>query len=113
MAKKTKKEDFNNAIKVLITPWERGFTCGIVMESKAKMTTEQYELCSTIARGMIKAATQDPQTIFVYGLKGFADDKRDPNKENLTINSVAEFDEEDNVIDFIEYLKQKREKELI
>jgi hypothetical protein len=112
MAKKTKKEDFNNAIKVLITPWERGFTCGIVMESKAKMTTEQYELCSTIARGMIKAATQDPQTIFVYGLKGFADDKRDPNKENLTINSVAEFDEEDNVIDFIEYLKQKREKEL-
>jgi hypothetical protein len=76
------------------------------------MTTEQYELCSTIARGMIKAATQDPQTIFVYGLKGFADDKRDPNKENLTINSVAEFDEEDNVIDFIEYLKQKREKEL-
>jgi hypothetical protein len=112
MANKTKKEDFNNAIKVLITPWERGFTCGIVMESKAKMTTEQYELCSTIARGMIKAATQDPQTIFVYGLKGFADDKRDPNKENLTINSVAEFDEEDNVIDFIEYLKQKREKEL-
>jgi len=112
MAKKTKKEDFNNAIKVLITPWERGFTCGIVMESKSKMTTEQYELCSTIARGMIKAATQDPQTIFVYGLKGFADDKRDPNKENLTINSVAEFDEEDNVIDFIEYLKQKREKEL-
>ena len=112
MAKKTKKEDFNNSIKVLITPWERGFTCGIVMESKAKMTTEQYELCSTIARGMIKAATQDPQTIFVYGLKGFADDKRDPNKENLTINSVAEFDEEDNVIDFIEYLKQKREKEL-
>jgi hypothetical protein len=112
MAKKTKKENFNNAIKVLITPWERGFTCGIVMESKAKMTTEQYELCSTIARGMIKAATQDPQTIFVYGLKGFADDKRDPNKENLTINSVAEFDEEDNVIDFIEYLKQKREKEL-
>jgi hypothetical protein len=112
MAKKTKKENFNNAIKVLITPWERGFTCGIVMESKSKMTTEQYELCSTIARGMIKAATQDPQTIFVYGLKGFADDKRDPNKENLTINSVAEFDEEDNVIDFIEYLKLKREKEL-
>ena len=112
MAKKTKKEDFNNAIKVLITPWERGFTCGIVMESKAKMTTEQYELCSTIARGMIKMATQDPQTIFVYGLKGFADDKKQINKDSMTLNSVAEFDEEDNVIDFIEYLKQKREKEL-
>jgi hypothetical protein len=28
------------------------------------------------------------------------------------MNSVAEFDEEDNVIDFIEWLKAKREKEL-
>ena len=34
MTKKIKKENFNNSIKVLITPWERGFTCGIVMESK-------------------------------------------------------------------------------
>jgi hypothetical protein len=65
-----------NAIKVLVTPWEKGFTCGIVMDSKAAMTTEQYELCSTIARGMIKMATSDPQTTFMYGLRGFADDKK-------------------------------------
>jgi len=109
---KVPKTDFKNSIKVLITPWEKGFTCGITMDSKTQMTTEQYELCSTIARGMIKMATHDPQTVFVYGLKGFADDKKQPNKEDLSINSVAEFDEEDNVIDFIEYLKHKREKEL-
>jgi len=48
----------------------------------------------------------------VYGLKGFADDKRNPDKANLSMNAVAEFDEEDNVIDFIEYLRKKREKEL-
>ena len=51
---KNKKFDVLNSIKVLVTPWEKGFTCGIVMDSKAKMSTEQYELCSTIARGMIK-----------------------------------------------------------
>jgi len=102
---------WENAIKVLITPWDKGFTCGIVMDSKAAMTTEQYELCSTIARGMIKMATSDPQTTFMYGLRGFADDKKD-NKKDLAINSVAEFDSEDNVIDFIEYLKNKRDKEL-
>ena len=34
-----------NAIKVLVSPWERGFTCGIIMDTKAAMTTEQYELC--------------------------------------------------------------------
>ncbi len=30
----------------------------------------------------------------------------------MPINSIAEFDKEDNVIDFIEYLKKKRDKEL-
>ena len=110
----TKKDKLSliNSVKVIVSPWQKGFTCGIIMDSKSKMTTEQYELCSTIARGMIKMATQDPQTIFVYGLKGFAEDKKDPKKTSLAINSVAEFDEEDNVIDFIEWLKNKREKEL-
>lgn len=113
MKKKKPKISFKDSIKVLITPWDKGFTCGITMDSNAKMTTEQYELCSTIARGMIKMATQDPQSIFVYGLKGFADDKKQPSKDNdMALNSVAEFDDEDNVIDFIEFLKHKREKEL-
>ena len=108
--KKDKKFDVLNSIKVLVTPWEKGFTCGIVMDSKAKMSTEQYELCSTIARGMIKMATSDPHTTFLYGLRGFADDKK--SNKSMPINSVAEFDNEDNVIDFIEYLKKKRDKEL-
>ena len=107
---KNKKFDMLNSIKVLITPWEKGFTCGIVMDSTAKMSTEQYELCSTIARGMIKMATSDPHTTFLYGLRGFADDKK--NNKGMPINSTAEFDDEDNVIDFIEYLKKKRDKEL-
>ena len=81
------------------------------MDSKNIMTTEEYELCSTIARGMIKMATTDPHSTFLWGLRGFADDKKQ-NKEDLAINSIAEFDSEDNVIDFLEFLKQKRDKEL-
>ena len=108
--KKDKKFDVLNSIKVLVTPWEKGFTCGIIMDSKAKMSTEQYELCSTIARGMIKMATSDPHTTFLYGLRGFADDKK--NNKGMPINSTAEFDNDDNVIDFIEFLKKKRDKEL-
>ena len=111
MTKKIDKETFKNAIKVLVTPWEKGFTCGIVMDSTTKLTTEEYELCSTIARGMIKMATTDPHSTFLWGLRGFADDKKQ-NKEDLAINSIAEFDSEDNVIDFLEFLKQKRDKEL-
>ena len=111
MTKKIDKEAFKNAIKVLVTLWEKGFTCGIVMDSTTKLTTEEYELCSTIARGMIKMATTDPHSTFLWGLRGFADDKKQ-NKDGLSINSIAEFDDEDNVIDFLEFLKQKRDKEL-
>ena len=111
MPKKIDKEAFKNAIKVLVTPWEKGFTCGIVMDSNTKLSTEEYELCSTIARGMIKMATTDPHSTFLWGLRGFADDKKQ-NKDGLTINSIAEFDDEDNVIDFLEFLKLKRDKEL-
>ena len=112
----TKKNDNKtsmllNSIKVLVSPWESGFTCGIIMDSKTKMTTEQYELCSTIARGMIKMATTDPHSTFLWGLRGFADDKKKEGKD-LTISAVAEFDDDDNVIDFLEFLKQKRDKEL-
>ena len=110
MTKKIGKEAFKNAIKVLVTPWEKGFTCGIVMDSTTKLTTEEYELCSTIARGMIKMATTDPHSTFLWGLRGFAEDKK--KNDSMSISSVAEFDDESNVIDFLEYLKMKRDKEL-
>ena len=100
-----------NSIKVLVSPWDKGFQCGIIMDSKSKMTTEEYELCSTIARCMIKMATTDPHSTFLWGLRGFADDKKKETRD-LTISAVAEFDDESNVVDFLEFLKQKRDKEL-
>ena len=100
-----------NSVKVIVTPWQKGFTCGIIMDSKSKMSTEQYELCSTIARGMIKMATSDPHSTFLWGLRGFAEDKK-RNDKDLTVSSIAEFDDESNVIDFLKYLKMKRDKEL-
>ena len=110
MTKKKNNLNLINSVKVIVSPWQKGFTCGIIMDSKSKMTTEQYELCSTIARGMIKMATTDPHSTFLWGLRGFADDKK--KSDNLTISSVAEFDDASNVIDFLEYLKMKRDKEL-
>ena len=110
MSKKP-RTSYINSIKVIVSPWQKGFHCGIIMDSKSKMTTEQYELCSTIARGMIKMATSDPHSTFLWGLRGFAEDKKKNNKD-LSISSIAEFDDESNVIDFLEYLKMKRDKEL-
>ena len=108
---KKSKTSYINSVKVLVSPWQKGFHCGIIMDSQSKMSTEEYELCSTIARGMLKMATSDPHSTFLWGLRGFADDKKKNNKD-LTISSVAEFDDESNVVDFLEYLKMKRDKEL-
>jgi len=109
--KKQDKINYINSVKVIVTPWQKGFNCSIMMDSQSRMSTEQYELCSTIARGMIKMATTDPHSTFLWGLRGYAEDKK-KNKEDLSISSVAEFDDESNVIDFLEYLKMKRDKEL-
>ena len=103
--------NYINSVKVIVSPWQKGFHCGIIMDSKSKMSTEEYELCSTIARGMIKMATSDPHSTFLWGLRGYAEDKKKNNKD-MSISSVAEFDDESNVIDFLEYLKMKRDKEL-
>ena len=108
---KKSKMSYVNSVKVIVSHWQKGFHCGIIMDSKSKMTTEEYELCSTIARGMIKMATSDPHSTFLWGLRGYAEDKKKSDKD-LTISSVAEFDDESNVIDFLEYLKMKRDKEL-
>ena len=109
--KKSDKVNYINSVKVLVSPWQKGFHCGIIMDGQSKMSTEEYELCSTIARGMIKMATSDPHSTFLWGLRGFADDKK-KNTKDLSISSVAEFDDESNVVDFLEYLKMKRDKEL-
>ena len=109
--KKNEKFDVINSVKIIVSPWQKGFTCGIIMDSKSKMTTEEYELCSTIARGMIKMATTDPHSTFLWGLRGF-DNKKKNNEKDMSISSVAEFDDESNVIDVLEYLKMKRDKEL-
>ena len=111
MSTKKNKHNVINSVKVIITPWQKGFTCGIIMDNQSRMTTEEYELCSTIARGMIKMATTDPHSTFLWGLRGFADDKK-RNDKSMTISSVAEFDDDSNVVDFLEFLKQKRDKEL-
>ena len=103
--------DIINAIKVIVTPWDKGFSCGILMDSKTKMTDDQYELCSTIARGMIKMATADPHTTFLAGIKGFADDDKYKNT-NGGLDEKANIDDTENIIDFLEYLKRKRKKEL-
>jgi hypothetical protein len=88
-----KKIDLLESIKVLITPWEKGFSCAILQENKCYMNHEEYELCSTIARGMIKMGMDSPEKVFQAGVQGFAEDRRKKKEKK--------------VIDFREHLKKK------
>ena len=94
---------FSNSITILISPWEKGFSCSIIThDSTSEKTSKQHELCRTIAKGMCYAANQNPDKIFKLGLKASGLKK---TKNNLPKKNNS------NVIDFLQYLKIKREEE--
>ena len=96
---------FLNSITILISPWEKGFSCSIITNnSTSGKTSKQHELCSTIAKGMCYAANQNPDKIFKLGLQASGLKK---TKNNLPKKNNS------NVINFLQYLKIKRGKEKI
>ena len=94
---------FLNSIIILVSPWEKGFSCGVLSDGTTfGMSPKEYELCSTIAKGMCYAANQNPDKIFKLGLKvpGLKKTKNNLLKKN---NS--------NVIDFLQYIRIKKGQE--
>ena len=111
--KKENKLNITNSVQVLVAPWERGFTCGVIINSSSKMTSEDFELCSTVARGMIKLATEEPHKVFTQGIKGFAEDKKNksiPKQIDCIAESTHDGQDEAEVIDFIEAVKERGDK---
>ena len=41
---KKNKLSIINSIQVLVSPWEKGFTCGIMLNENSKISSENYEL---------------------------------------------------------------------
>ena len=97
-----KKNNSNpsGSIHILVSPWEKGFSCSIIThDSTSGKSSKQYELCSTIAKGMCYVANQNPDKIFKLGLKASGLKK---TKNNLPKKNNS------NVIDFLQYLRIKR-----
>ena len=104
--KKNNSESFNS-ITILVTPWEKGFKCGIITtDDMFEMTDKQYELCTTIAKGMCYEAIQNPDKIFKLGIKASLEQKKHEKEPKKN-----EENKKDNVIDFLSYLKKKRDEE--
>ena len=104
--------DRSNCIKVLISPDKNGFVCAIEEEINNNLKDEEKELVQTIARGLIFQAQKDPHATFMMGVKGFSLDKQNGDKKlKVTKQKKHEENKNDNVIDFLEHLKKKKDEE--
>ena len=101
-----KKVEEQKAMKIFITPAENGFNVAVDAENSKNMNPEEHKLVSTIARGLVFQATTDPHSTFLMGLKGFKNDKE--KKQDLKKKEPKK--RQNNVIDFIDYLKKLRSK---
>ena len=75
-------------------------------KNSKNLNPEEHELVSTITRGLVFQATTDPHSTFLMGVKGFKNDK--DKKRDLKKKETKK--EQNNVIDFIDYLKKLRDK---
>tara|TARA_B110001454_G_scaffold166181_1_gene156019 strand:- start:302 stop:619 length:318 start_codon:yes stop_codon:yes gene_type:complete len=98
--------DAQKTIKILVCPSHNGFSCAIDIKNSKNLNPEEHELVSTIARGLVFQATTDPHSTFLMGVKGFKNDK--DKKRDLKKKETKK--EQNNVIDFIDYLKKLRDK---
>ncbi len=96
------KIDTKKTIKIYISPEDNGFNLAIDINNSKSMNPEEFELVTTIARGLVYKATTDPHSTYLMGIKGFKNDRE--KRKDLKIIKTKKV--EDNVIDFIDYLKK-------
>ena len=82
--------DIFTSVSVIITPHEKGFTCGIIDPK----SPADRDVCSYIAKGIVRFVTTNADLIYEEGMKGFQDDD----------HGVAE-NGEDNIIDLLTWKK--------
>ena len=97
------KVDFTKGIKIIISPTEKGFACGVINE-KLDLSSEGMYLCHIIAHGMLRFSIDHPQDAFDLGMEQL---QSKPHKDN---GKDPRFLDYDNVIDLAEIMfKQKKD----
>ena len=97
------KVDFTKGVKIIISPTEKGFACGVINE-KLDLSSEGMYLCHIIAHGMLRFSIDHPQDAFDLGMEQL---QSKPHKNN---GKDPRFLDYDNVIDLAEIMfKQKKD----
>ena len=69
---------FFESVSVVISPHESGFTCGIIDPKEP----DKRDVCSYIAKGVVRFVTMNPDLIYEEGMKGFYEDDNKPKEKN-------------------------------
>ena len=100
--------NLHSSIIILVSPWEKGFVCKMLSDGTMfGMDPKEYKLCNTIAKGMCYAANQNPDKIFKLGLEA---SRLKKIKKNLNYLSLPK-ENNSNVVDFLQHLRNKKERE--
>tara|TARA_R100001377_G_scaffold33463_1_gene18301 strand:- start:4049 stop:4339 length:291 start_codon:yes stop_codon:yes gene_type:complete len=84
--------DLFSSVTVVISPHNKGFICGVI---DPKSPAER-DICSYVAKGLVRFVTTNADLIYDEGIQGFYDDdvRIDENEK-----------EKDNVIDLFNFKK--------
>ena len=69
---------FFESVSVVISPHKSGFTCGIIDPKEP----DKRDVCSYIAKGVVRFVTMNPDLIYEEGMKGFYEDDNKPKEKN-------------------------------
>ena len=86
---------FFESVSVVISPHKKGFTCGVLDPKNPKAR----DVCSYIAKGMVRFVTNNPDLIYEEGMKGFYEEDNKPKKNE------GNSDGSSNVIDLFNFKK--------
>ena len=66
----SKPIDIFQSVSVIITPHDKGFTCGIIDPK----SPDDRDVCSIIAKGLVRFVTTNADLIYEEGMQGYYDD---------------------------------------
>ena len=80
------KVNFNKGVKLIVSPTDNGYACGIINEKEnLDKGDESLYLCHVVAQGMIKFAIENPQDVFDLGFQQMAESKGNVSNGEIKI----------------------------
>lgn len=89
----SKRMTFVPSVNISIDPTDTGFACVITEDKEESVNDEQYYMCCTIARGMVRLAVENPELVFSEGVKYMEEEAREKEHDKKHSGKVIDIKE--------------------